>query len=63
MESVFLALQKAKLTLNVKKCAFAQRQILFLGHQVTVGGIYPNPSKISIVDFILPPKAVQPDSD
>jgi hypothetical protein len=25
---VFLALQKTQLTLNVKKCAFAQRQIL-----------------------------------
>lgn len=54
MESVFLALKKAQLTLNVKKCAFAQRQILCLGHQVTVDGIYPNPSKISIFDFPSP---------
>lgn len=55
LESVLIALQKAQLTLNVKKCAFAQSQILCLGHQVTADGISPDPSKISaIVDFPSP---------
>lgn len=55
LESVFLALKKAQLTLKVKKCAFAQSQILCLGHQVTADGISPGPSKISaIVDFPSP---------
>jgi hypothetical protein len=55
LESVFLALRKAQLTLKVKKCAFAQSQILCLRHQVTADGISPGPSKISaIVDFPSP---------
>lgn len=52
---MFLALQKAQLTLKVKKCAFAQSQILCLGHQVTADGISPGSFKISaIVDFLSP---------
>lgn len=55
LESVFLALKKAQLTLKVKKCAFTQSQILCLGHQVTADGISPGPSKISaIVEFPSP---------
>lgn len=39
LESVFLALQKAQLTLNLNKCAFAQSQILCLEHQVAAEGL------------------------
>ena len=58
LETVFLAIEKAQLTLNLSKCHFAQRQILCLGHQVTSGGITPDPSKIdAIIDFPSPDKS------
>lgn len=58
LETVFLALEKAQLTLNLTKCNFAQTQILCLGHQVTPEGITPDPSKINaIMDYPSPKKS------
>lgn len=58
LETVFLAIEKAQLTLNLSKCHFAQRRILCLGHQVTCDGITPDPSKIdAIIDFPSPDKS------
>lgn len=55
LETVFLALQKAQLTLSLKKCTFAQNQVLCLEHQMTADGISPDPSKVAaIVDFPSP---------
>jgi hypothetical protein len=43
------------LTLNLKKCNFAQSKIKFVGHIVGSGCIEPDPSKIATIKDIQPP--------
>lgn len=45
LDAVFSALEKANLTLNVKKCCFATDQVVHLGHNINKKGIRPNGSK------------------
>ncbi len=41
--------------LNLGKCSFVPRQILFLGHVVTRQGSYPDPKKVQVIkDFPIP---------
>lgn len=55
LESVFIALEKANLALNLEKCAFAQNPIIYIGHEVNTEGIRPDPSKLfAITDFPSP---------
>jgi hypothetical protein len=46
LKNVFERLRKTGLKLKLKKCHFAQHQILFLGHNINKDGIGMNPSKI-----------------
>jgi hypothetical protein len=45
LEKVLVALQMARLTMNIKKCRFAASQIDVLGHVVDSNGIRPDPKK------------------
>ena len=62
LHSVFRALAEANLTLKFSKCYFCRREIEFLGHLITPGGIKPDPAIIAtIAQFTRPStiKAVQ----
>ncbi|XP_023243879.1 uncharacterized protein LOC111641862 [Centruroides sculpturatus] len=49
LEQIFQRLAAAGLKLKPKKCHFLQRQIKFLGHEVSDEGIRPDPDKINCV--------------
>ena len=46
---VFNCLCKAGLTLKPRKCSFAQTQVLYLGHVISVDGVLPDPMKTNKV--------------
>ena len=53
--AVLHRLEKAGITLNKKKCVFAQEQVKFLGQIVDHTGVRPDPDKVSaIVKFKTP---------
>jgi hypothetical protein len=55
LSQVFAVLRDHKLFIKFKKCAFAQQQIDYLGHIISVNGVSTNPSKIStMVDWPVP---------
>ena len=58
LEAVMHRLKKAKITLNVDKCHFAQSTIKFLGQIVNQDGIQPDPEKVQAVTAMLPPANV-----
>ena len=43
-------LNKAGLRLKLKKCKFAQRELEYLGHVVTVNGVNTAPKKTKVVE-------------
>jgi hypothetical protein len=45
-QAVVDLLKEAKLKVKLKKCSFFQREIEFLGHQISKNGITPTKSKI-----------------
>ena len=47
--NVFQALRQAGLTLKLSKCAFARREVKYLGHIVSAAGVRPDPTKIEAV--------------
>ena len=49
LEAVLLALEKAKLTLNAKKCVFAANEISCLVHRSLAAGAVPNPNGVSAI--------------
>lgn len=51
-----IRLRDAGLSANLLKCSFARREIEYLGHIITQNGIRANPSKVSAVLNMLPPK-------
>lgn len=49
LEKVFLTLRKRNLKLNLAKCNFFRKEVLFLGHRISDKGILPDESKIETV--------------
>ncbi len=49
LRQVLLAISKAGLTMNPKKCSFAMPSTLYLGHQIQASGILPDPAKTKAV--------------
>lgn len=47
--TLFATLREAKLFANLKKCAFLQPQVLFLGFIVCVEGISVDPDKVKAI--------------
>ena len=58
LAAVLERLQKAGLTVNVAKCNFAAQSVSFLGHEVGVDGLRPNPEKVRAVAEFSPPTSV-----
>ncbi|GAU40605.1 hypothetical protein TSUD_28110 [Trifolium subterraneum] len=55
LEQVFTKLLAGQFYLKQNKCIFAQRQLEYLGHIVSVNGVQPEPSKIqAMVDWPVP---------
>jgi len=49
LAEVLQQLRKAGLKLKAKKCEFARREVLYLGHVVSATGVKPDPSKTRAV--------------
>ena len=49
LRSIFTILQANGLQLNIEKCAFAQPEVVFLGHVVNAGGLVPLPLHVEAV--------------
>jgi len=59
LEIVLSRLSKAGLTLNLDKCDFFPKSLLYLGHVLQDGQIFPNPKRISALDHIQKPTNVK----
>lgn len=58
LDKVFQLLRRAKLTLNPKKCVFFQKNIEYLGYEISEHGIRPGKLKIEAVKSFPVPKNV-----
>ena len=55
MEEVFGRLREAGLKLKLQKCRFLQKEVTYLGHEVSENGVSTDPSKVSkILDWPIP---------
>ena len=55
LDELFRRLEKAGLTINIKKCNFAQKDITFLGYKVNGQGIQPVKRKLEAIANFPPP--------
>jgi transposase InsO family protein len=55
LEKFLQTVEETGLTLNLRKCNFAQNRIKFVGHIVGSGCIEPDPGKIATINDIQPP--------
>ena len=58
LRQVFERLRGAQLKLSPKKCHLGQEEVLYLGHQVSRGGLRPDPALLSAIQGIHPPQTV-----
>ena len=58
VETVLKRLAQHNLRAKLKKCHFAQTEILFVGHQVTKGTVMPDPEKVKAITEIPEPTDV-----
>ena len=49
LKELFSTLLKHNFTLNLSKCEFCKKQVLFLGFIISSSGITPNPEKLDII--------------
>ena len=54
LQPVLQRLQKAGITLNIDKCAFAQGRVNFLGHVIDARGVRPDPDKVIAIQEVQP---------
>ncbi|XP_018361218.1 PREDICTED: uncharacterized protein LOC108759968 [Trachymyrmex cornetzi] len=60
LRQVFQRLQDAGITINPAKCRFGQKNIQFLGHEISSEGIKPLPDKVNaIINFTQPETLIQ----
>ena len=52
LHEVFTRIRKARLKLNIEKCNFWMKQLLFLGHIIEAKRILPDPEKIIAIQNI-----------
>jgi len=55
----FRRLKEANLRLNLEKCLFFKKKLLYLGHRVTSEGIETDPEKVAAIDELEPPSTVK----
>jgi len=48
-------MRTAGLTMNIKKCSFAQQQVRYLGHMIGSGKHHPDPDRLRVVNEMKPP--------
>mgnify|MGYP000385707961 FL=1 len=58
LSEIFDRLRQANLKANLKKCAFGQSSIVYLGHRITSDGIMPDESKVKAVSSFPRPNNV-----
>ena len=58
LETVFKRLDEANLKLKPKKCHLFQKQLLFLGFQISEQGVHTDPSKVQAIKDFNTPKTV-----
>ena len=58
LRQVFEGLRHANLKLGAEKCAFAAKEVSYLGHRVTEEGLLPDPALLRAIRKIPPPKTV-----
>ena len=58
VREVFERLQKYNVTLNLKKCVFLKKQVVYLGLRVDGDGLHPVEGKIDAIKNALVPKDV-----
>ena len=56
LSQVFERLRHAKLKLGAETCTFAAKEVSYLGHRVTEEGLLPDPSLLTAIREIQPPK-------
>ena len=56
LRQVFERLRHANLKLGTEKCAFAAKEVSYLGHQVTEEGLLPDSALLAAIREIPPPK-------
>ena len=56
LRQVFERLRSANLKLGAEKCAFAAKEVSYLGHRVTEEGLLPDPALLTAIREIPPPK-------
>ena len=59
LDNVFTKLKEAHMTLNFKKCEFAQTQLVYLGYLIDKDGMRPNPRKVEAVKQFPVPRTVR----
>ena len=59
LEDVFRILRDANVKLNPKKCSFVKQPIEYFGHVVTPEGIFPDPSKVEVVENFPTPASLK----
>ena len=59
LEEVFRRLREANVKLNSKKCSFVKQRIKYLGHVVTPEGIFPDPSRVELVENFPTPASLK----
>ena len=58
LEAVLGCIQRANLSVKLRKCAFAQLRTKYLGHVISGEGIAPDPEKVAAVVEMTPPTSV-----
>ena len=58
LKKVLSRLEGLEMTLNTKKCQFAQTSVKFLSHVVDSSGIQPDPSKVYAIFNVPAPEKV-----
>ena len=60
LDEVFTRMVAAGMTLNFKKCEFAQSELVYLGYLVNKDGVRPNPRKVkAVLDMPVPRTVTQ----
>lgn len=56
LNECLLRLEKVNVCLNPKKCRIFEKNLIYLGHQVSSDGIQPDPNKLKAIDQMPVPK-------
>ena len=58
LQKVLKRLEEKKVTLNLKKCKFSEKQVRFLGQIVDEKGVHPDPNKVKAIAEMEPPQNI-----